>query len=167
MGMVRKAFGNVPLKDLTMERKRVEEFEESLCEDCGWVNLFLKGFSLNILAGSSLHFMGITRIYIGGKNGMWRVRFFKIELAGGLDSRLDWVASSSHEVAERLVYTFCPIVLQLAWHFNFWHAWHVCNFWRLASHSPLARSSHETLFLCTILSIFLHSLTHYPYMNPT
>ena len=35
MGMVKKGFGNVPLKDLTMERKRVEEFEESLCEDCG------------------------------------------------------------------------------------------------------------------------------------
>ena len=35
MGMVRKDFGNVPLKDLTMERKRVEEFEESPCEDCG------------------------------------------------------------------------------------------------------------------------------------
>ena len=40
MGMVRKGFGNVPLKDLTMERKRVEEFEEFLCEDCGWINLF-------------------------------------------------------------------------------------------------------------------------------
>ena len=35
MGMVRKCFGNVPLKDLTMERKKVEEFEESLYEDCG------------------------------------------------------------------------------------------------------------------------------------
>ena len=35
MGMVSKCFGNVPLKDLTMERKRIEEFEESLCEDCG------------------------------------------------------------------------------------------------------------------------------------
>ena len=33
-GMVRKGFGNVPFKDLTMERKRVKEFEESLCEDC-------------------------------------------------------------------------------------------------------------------------------------
>ena len=39
MGMVSKGFGNVPLKDLTMESKRVEEFEESLCEDCGWINL--------------------------------------------------------------------------------------------------------------------------------
>ena len=35
IGMVRKGFGNVPLKDLSMERKRVEEFEESLSEDCG------------------------------------------------------------------------------------------------------------------------------------
>ena len=35
MGMVRKGFGNVPFKVLTMERKRVEEFEESLCEECG------------------------------------------------------------------------------------------------------------------------------------
>ena len=29
MGMMRKGFDNVPLKDMTMERKRVEEFEES------------------------------------------------------------------------------------------------------------------------------------------
>ena len=35
MGMVRKGFGNVPLKDVSMERKRVEEFEKPLCEDCG------------------------------------------------------------------------------------------------------------------------------------
>ena len=30
MDMMRKGFGNKPLKDLTMERKRVEKFEESL-----------------------------------------------------------------------------------------------------------------------------------------
>ena len=35
MGIVRKGFGDVPLKDLTMKWKRVEEFKESLCEDCG------------------------------------------------------------------------------------------------------------------------------------
>ena len=35
VGMVRKGFGNEPLKHVTMERMRVEEFEESLCEDCG------------------------------------------------------------------------------------------------------------------------------------
>ena len=55
---------NVPLKDVTMERVRVEEFEESLCKNCVWVNLvFLWGFSLKILSGSSLHFMGIRGIY--------------------------------------------------------------------------------------------------------
>ena len=35
VGMVRKGFGNEPLKDVTMKRVRVEEFEKSLCEDCG------------------------------------------------------------------------------------------------------------------------------------
>ena len=34
VGMVRKNFGNEPPKDVTMERMRVEEFEESLCKDC-------------------------------------------------------------------------------------------------------------------------------------
>ena len=33
--MVRNFFGNVPLKDVTMERTRVDEFKESLCVDCG------------------------------------------------------------------------------------------------------------------------------------
>ena len=64
MGMVRKSFGNVPFKDLTMERKRVEEFEESLYEDCGWINLiFLYGFFLKILSGNSFNIVGI-RVYI-------------------------------------------------------------------------------------------------------
>ena len=35
MDMVRKGFDNKPLKDLTMERKKVEEFEKSLNEDWG------------------------------------------------------------------------------------------------------------------------------------
>ena len=35
MGMVTKGFGNEPFKDITMERMKVEEFEESLCKDCG------------------------------------------------------------------------------------------------------------------------------------
>ena len=33
MDKVRKGFGNKPFNDLTMERKKVEEFEESLNED--------------------------------------------------------------------------------------------------------------------------------------
>ena len=39
MGVVRKSFRNEPLEDVTMERMRVEEFEESLYEDWGRVNL--------------------------------------------------------------------------------------------------------------------------------
>ena len=34
VSMVWKGFGNEPLKDITMERMRIKEFEESLCEDC-------------------------------------------------------------------------------------------------------------------------------------
>ena len=39
VGMVRKGFDNEPLKDVIMERVRVDEFEGSLCKDCGWVSL--------------------------------------------------------------------------------------------------------------------------------
>ena len=43
-----------------MERMRVEEFGELKDEDCERVNLvFLLGFFLKILFGSSLHFFGI------------------------------------------------------------------------------------------------------------
>ena len=35
VGMVRKGFDNEPLKDVTTERVRVDEFEESLYKDCG------------------------------------------------------------------------------------------------------------------------------------
>ena len=34
VGMKRKGFGNEPFKNVTMERMRVEEFEEPLYEDC-------------------------------------------------------------------------------------------------------------------------------------
>ena len=35
VSMVKKGFGNEPLKDVTMERVRVEEFKESLFKDYG------------------------------------------------------------------------------------------------------------------------------------
>ena len=61
---------NVPLKNVTMERVRVKEFGELKYEDCGRVNLvFLSGFSLKILSGSFLHFMGI-RVFTVGVYGM-------------------------------------------------------------------------------------------------
>ena len=61
-----KVLTNVPLKDVSMERVRVEEFGELKDEDCGWVNLvFLYGFSLKILSGSSQQYVGLKGIYIG------------------------------------------------------------------------------------------------------
>ena len=66
--------------------------------------------------------------------GMWRDRFSKIELVGGLASRLDWVVSSSREQTERPIWNFCPVVRQLARRFIFW---------QLSSHEPPARSSRE------------------------
>ena len=108
-------------------------------------------FSPGFLSQNSLWKLFTFRGYEGylywGENRMWRVRFYKTRLARGLASRLDWVMSSSREVTERLVVLFCPVVLQLAWCFNFWNAWHVCPLWRLT----VARSNRESLF-------FLHTL---------
>ena len=55
MMMVRTWFGIMPLKDLTMERKRVEEFEESLRyrlgvnQSCFFFRVSLSKFSLEAL----------------------------------------------------------------------------------------------------------------------
>ena len=35
MGIGRKVLANEPLKDVTIEKVRVEEYEESLCKNCG------------------------------------------------------------------------------------------------------------------------------------
>ena len=64
-------------------------------------------------------FRGYKGYLYWSENGMRRVKFFKTELAGGLASRLDWVASSSCELTERQGWTFCPVVLQLSWLFIF------------------------------------------------
>ena len=41
MSMMRKGFGNEPLKDITMEMVRVKEFEESLREDFSLEALYI------------------------------------------------------------------------------------------------------------------------------
>ena len=65
MDMVRKCFDNKPLKDLTMERKRVEEFEESLNEDCesilSFSRVFLSKFSLE-----ALFLLWVKKVFILG-----------------------------------------------------------------------------------------------------
>ena len=67
---------------------------------------------------------------------MQSVNFSQIGWSGDLASWLDWVASSSRKLTAWPAWDFCPIVQQLAWRFKFWHAWHVCTFWRFASHEP-------------------------------
>ena len=55
MNMVRTRFGKMPLKDLTMEMKRVEEFEETLMyrlwvnQSCFFFRVSLLKFSLEAL----------------------------------------------------------------------------------------------------------------------
>ena len=96
---------------------------------------FTLGFLSQNFSGSSLSFVGIRGIYTRVRMECETSGFSKTGLARGLATWLDWVARSSREITERLVVLFCPVVLQLAWLFNFWHAWHVCCFWRLATAS--------------------------------
>ena len=68
----------MPLKDLTMERKRVEEFEESLrYRLCVNQSSFSLGFSLKILSGSSLSIVGNRGIYTGVERNVKRQVFTK------------------------------------------------------------------------------------------
>ena len=94
-------------------------------------------FSLGFLSQNSLWKLSTFRGYKGylywSKNGMRRVRFFKTGLAGGLASRLGWVASSSRKLTEWPGWVFCLVVLQLVRLFIFLHTSLVCCSWRLAS----------------------------------
>ena len=95
---------------------------------------------------------------------MRRVRFFKKELAGGLALRLDWVANSSHELTERPYWTFCPVVLQLAWLFIFSARFTrvlqlaICQSWVTREFQPRVFASLHNLkhFFTLFYSLFLH-----------
>ena len=97
MGMVRKGFGNVPLKDLTMERKRVEEFEESLCEHCGWI------LSTNLLALFHAKFAYILAIsnpvfrWDSCKGSMWESVKKCSRLCKDTRTR-DWISRVGHDL---------------------------------------------------------------------
>ena len=103
-------------------------------------------------------FCGYKGYLYWGENGIWRVRFFKTGLAHCLASRLDWVARSNREIIERPAVLFCPVVLQLAWRFNFWHAWHVCCFWRLEATSHPRDQVASLCFLAHFWA-FQHSIS--------
>ena len=80
-------------------------------------------FSLGFFSQNSLWKLSIFRGYKGylywSEKGMRRVSFSITEWTSDLTSWLDWIASPSHELTKWPVWTFCPVVLQLAWRFNF------------------------------------------------
>ena len=115
-------------------------------------------FSLGFLSQNSL--WKISTIY-GYKGylywsvfGMRNVSFSQTEWSGDLTSRLDWVASLSHELTAWLAWDFFPVVQQLAWLFSsfacFTHvpALATCQPW-----DPVARpcwGAHSWAFLHTL-----------------
>ena len=80
-------------------------------------------FSLGFLSQNSLWKFLIFHGYKGylywSEKGMQRVSFSIIEWIGGLALRLDWFVSPSCKPTEWPDWTFCPVVLQLAWRFSF------------------------------------------------
>ena len=121
-------------------------------------------FSLGFLSQYSIWKLSTFRGYEGYLYlcvfGMQRVRFFEIELAGGLALRLDWAVSSSRELTEWLVWTFCLVVLQLAWHFNF-SAYLACV-QLLAACKSRATNEIQSRFPAT-----LHKLEHFFMLSHT
>ena len=162
-----------PLKDMTME---------------GWEyrNLRIKGrrlwmnqscCSLRFVSQNSLWkpstFRGYKDIYSKVWERMWKVIFPAKQEALASHSQQGQVTSSNCQIIEWLECTFCSVMIQLYWPFNFLQALHVCMI--LASHhSQVNRefqsresSSHENASWCTHLINSSHSLTHNPYIIPT
>ena len=91
--------------------------------------LFFSRVSLSKFSLEALFLLWVKGVFIQGWE--WNVKSQVFQ--NRASSRLDWVASSSREVTKWPVVLFCPVELQLTWCFNFWHAWHVCSLWQLAT----------------------------------
>ena len=80
-------------------------------------------FSLGFLSQNSLWKLSTFHGYKGhlywSEKWMQSVIFFITKWTSDLASRLDWIASPSRELTEWLDWTFCYVMLQLAWRFNF------------------------------------------------
>ena len=59
MGIVRKGFGNVPFKDLTMERKRVEELKSLYVKIVDESILFFSRVSLSKFSLEALYILWV------------------------------------------------------------------------------------------------------------
>ena len=115
-------------------------------------------FSLGFLSQNSLWklfiFCGYKGYLYWSEKGMQRVNFSITEWTGDLASRLDWVVSPSRELTEWPVWTFCHVVLQLAWRFSFFACFTRVHL--LAACKP--RATREIQLQVPAL---LHSLKHF------
>ena len=87
---------------------------------------------------------------------VWYVRKVKSHFSAkqgvlATHSRLGRVASSSCEITNWLNYTFCPIMLQLSWPFNFLHASHI---W----HSSESLVASQSRVLVARMTLNAHTL---------
>ena len=159
MMMVRTRFGIMPLKDLTMERKRVEEFEETLRYRL-WVNqsYFFFRVSLSKFSLEALFQSWVIGVFILEWRGMWNVRF--LQNRGG--SRLDLAAWPSREIQSRdNRMASCPVLscsapACMTVHLPACLAY-VLRLAACSRESP-ASPSRKSLFSCTLLSNF-HSIS--------
>ena len=116
--------------------------------------LFFSSVSLSKFSQEALFLSWVKEIFILGWE--WNVKSQVFQNRSSL--RLDWVTSSSREVTERPIVLFCPVVLQLAWCFNFWHAWHVSSFWWLQPRVTHEIQSQVLVFLAHSWA-FLHTIS--------
>ena len=100
-----------PLNGKTMERVRVEEFENQRYTIMDELILFFsRVFFLKILSRSFLNFMGV-RVFIIGYVRNMKSHFSTKQKVLATHSRLGQVASFSREITNWPDCPFCPVVL--------------------------------------------------------
>ena len=161
VGMVRNDFGNEPLKDVTMEMVRVEEFDESiLFFSMDESILFFSRVSLSIFSLEALNISWVWGVFI--LVCVWNTmnQFFQNRASWWLGlatwlrrefkPRTNWMASMEFLSCS----ASAGMTLQLL---------RILGMCATSSGLQVARSSRKSLLLCTNLSISSHTtLTWFP-----
>ena len=109
---------NVPLKDMSMKRVRVEEFGESKGKIVDESILFFSRVSLSKFSLEALYFLWYEGVYSRVYGECEKLCFNQTGHSSDSTSQLDRVASLSCEIIAWLDWKFCPVVLQLACPFS-------------------------------------------------
>ena len=143
-----------------MERVRVEEFRESKDKDYGCVNLvFLQGFSLKILFGSSLHFVDIKVFVV---ECVWNAKsqlqsnkvFWRLELATRISCEFESQANCLVRLEILSYSATVGLTLQLLCML------HTCATFGDSQVTSQLRDPVTRLFLSAHSCVFLHSLSY-------